>query len=531
MNNLISTFNKFMRKGKLCLLGCLVLFLFSCRREYDALSNDNTTKSVYFSGSIAGVINTKAQGIQWNQNDSIGIFMFRNGSQLNESSIINNGFNKSYVTSGNGNFSPKRTTDRLEFPQGTKVDFLAYYPYRKSNSLTLPFDISEQKDQPALDFMVARNAAGMSAGQGAVALLFERQMTKIELKVKGADLNGLKAVFFAQPSTATFDLAGGTFQVGSSIADIPAKVSVNAANETVVEWTVFPGATNAQQKIVFTKADGSTYTWKMAANTSLLKGYRYQYDITLGKDGSVDPTPTAKYMEMPVITTGADLQYTMKTFSPTRRNYAMLYDKNYKLAYWVAYPLSKGYMASGNRTDAWDYDPDIDPQYQANLSKGYPAAGLDRGHQLPSADRNLNTSENRTTFYYTNMTPQNSTLNQGMWADLEVKIRTWVAQTDTIYVVTGAMVTTKTDKNVDYVMDNSNKQVAKPKYYYKALAMKQGGSYYTIGFKMKNEAPAVRDYMQYTTTVSALEEETGFTFFPALNKDVKSTINTQIWRK
>ncbi len=134
-----------MRKGKLCLLGCLVLFLFSCRREYDALSNDNTTKSVYFSGSIAGVINTKAQGIQWNQNDSIGIFMFRNGSQLNESSIINNGFNKSYVTSGNGNFSPKRTTDRLEFPQGTKVDFLAYYPYRKSNSLTLPFDISEQK--------------------------------------------------------------------------------------------------------------------------------------------------------------------------------------------------------------------------------------------------------------------------------------------------------------------------------------------------------------------------------------------------
>ena len=72
------------------------------------------------------------------------------------------------------------------------------------------------------------------------------------------------------------------------------------------------------------------------------------------------------------------------------------------------------------------------------------------------------------------MTPQNSTLNQGIWANLEGKIRVWSAQTDTLYVVTGAMVTTKTDKNVDYVDNNSNKQVAKPKYYYKVLAMKQG---------------------------------------------------------
>ena len=45
---------------------------------------------------------------------------------------------------------------------------------------------------------------------------------------------------------------------------------------------------------------------------------------------------------------------------------------------------------------------------------------------------------------------------------------------------------------------------------------------------MDNAAPASSDYMQYTTTVSALEEETGFTFFPALSKDVKGTINTQI---
>ena len=56
-------------------------------------------------------------------------------------------------------------------------------------------------------------------------------------------------------------------------------------------------------KIVFTKADGSTYTWQLAANTTFQKSYRYQYDVTLGKDG-VDPVPTVKYMEQPVITAG-----------------------------------------------------------------------------------------------------------------------------------------------------------------------------------------------------------------------------------
>jgi endonuclease G len=530
MSSLFSDFKKLIKKGWLCMLGGVVLSMYSCSKEYEAVSNDNTEKSVYFSSSIAGGYNTKAQGTQWSQNDTIGIFMYKNGSTLNESTVINNGFNKSFITSGNGNFSPKKASDRLEFTAGVKADFIAYYPYRSANGLTLNLDVSDQKDQQLLDFMYSKNASGSEAGQGPVKLAFERQMAKLELKIKGTDLNGLKASFTAMPASASFDLSSGELKPKPETKDIPARVYLNASNETIVEWTLFPGAISTQQKIVFTKSDGKTFTWQLAANTTFQKSYRYQYDVTLGKDG-VDPVPTVKYMELPVITAGENLQYNMKVFSPNRRNYAMLYDKNYKLAYWVAYPLSKGYMASGNRTDAWAYDPDFNPIYQANLSKGYPGGGLDRGHQLPSADRNLNTTENATTFYYTNMTPQNSTLNQGIWSDLENKIRVWSAQTDTLYVVTGAMVTTKTDKNVDFVMDNSSKQVAKPKYYYKVLAMKQGGSYYTIGFRMDNAAPAVRDYMQYTTTVSALEEETGFTFFPALSKDVKGTINTQIWRK
>ena len=58
-------------------------------------------------------------------------------------------------------------------------------------------------------------------------------------------------------------------------------------------------------------------------------------------------------MEQPVITAGENIQYNLKMFSPGRRNFSMLYDTNYKLAYWVAYPLSSSYLGSAPRTDAW----------------------------------------------------------------------------------------------------------------------------------------------------------------------------------
>lgn len=524
-----------MRKNWLYLLGCVALMFSSCRKETDLISK-NTSNQVYFSSKIAGLPQTRAQGTQWSADDAIGIFMFQNGVALDGSSIVNNGFNQPYKTNGNGNFSPQNQQASLQFPIGSKVSFVAYYPYQESSKLTPLLDITNQENQPKLDFMYAKNTSGLTSGQGAVALTFDRQMTKVELKVKGEDLVGLKANFTALKSEASFNLSSGQLAVANTSKDIAARVSQNASNETIVEWTIYPGALTAQNKIVFTKADGKSYTWNIAEGTTYEKGYRYQYDITLGKDGSVTPQPTASYMELPVISESANIKYNLKMSSSTRRNYSMLYDTDYKVAYWVAYPLSSDYLGGQKRTDKWDFDPGFLSDFQANLANGYPnnaALQLDRGHQLPSGDRTFNFAENASTFYYTNMTPQNRSLNQGMWANLENKIRTWTTQSgvDTMYVVTGAMVKSATDQNVDYVKDNSGKNVAKPKYYYKVLAMKKGSEYYTIGFRMNNVEPSNTDYMNYTVTVESLEKETGFTFFPALSKEAKSVINTQIWRK
>lgn len=212
------------------------------------------------------------------------------------------------------------------------------------------------------------------------------------------------------------------------------------------------------------------------------------------------------------------------------RNYSMLYDTINRIAYWVAYPMHSSYLGSASRTDDWQYDPSIKKQSQPQLLKGFGVSGIDRGHQLPSADRTVNSAANKTTFYFSNMTAQNSTLNQGIWADLEARVRVWTKQCDTLYVVSGAMIKSANNSVIEYVKDNGGLSVAKPQYYYKALAKKMGNTYYTIAYKMDNKAPSSSTYNTYKLTISQLEKETGFTFFPKLSSNDKSKIVEDQWK-
>lgn len=199
------------------------------------------------------------------------------------------------------------------------------------------------------------------------------------------------------------------------------------------------------------------------------------------------------------------------------RNYCLLYDTDLKFAYWVAYPLFADVIKKGtNRTNAWGYDPSISSSLQANLSSGFNGGAVyDRGHQLPSADRICDAATNRTTFYYSNMTPQiGKKLNQSIWANLEDKVRGWVSGTDTLFVVTGAM--PPQNGTIE-----RQKGMAVPAYYFKALARQVNKTFYTIAFKMDNKAYSGTDYMSTAISVEELEQLTGFTFFPTLDAQAK----------
>lgn len=229
-----------------------------------------------------------------------------------------------------------------------------------------------------------------------------------------------------------------------------------------------------------------------------------------------------------------------KASGKTMRNYSMCYDPDVKAALWIAYPLHDCYTRKAvDRTDAWGYDPLIPAKYQVNMEKGM-SNGYDRGHQVASADRLASYDMNSQTFYYTNMTAQvGAGMNQDIWNNLENMIRNEYICRDTLYVVTGCVMTTEDDTQVKWVNNRNGGQVAVPKAYFKVLLRTKSGNTgkavdnsnaTTIGFWYENRrysysTPRVSD----VKSVDEIERLTGFTFFPQISDEVKETKDLARW--
>lgn len=235
------------------------------------------------------------------------------------------------------------------------------------------------------------------------------------------------------------------------------------------------------------------------------------------------------------------------------RNYSVCYDVDRHISHWVAYPIFKKVYETPvlSRVNDFNYDPNDqlpviptrDQQYigTGGNGRGYGAWGYDRGHMLPQASRYNNYEPNRMTYYGTNMMPQNSTLNQNIWASLEGKVRGWggLQTYDTLYVVTGAAF--KSTKTID----NANGPIAVPSHCWKVLLCQRGNQnrqisqfkadeLKAIGFVFTNDdAGAATSIESAVRSVKEIEELTGFKFFrnldPAVADAVKSQKNLADW--
>lgn len=235
------------------------------------------------------------------------------------------------------------------------------------------------------------------------------------------------------------------------------------------------------------------------------------------------------------------------------RNYSVCYDVDRHISHWVAYPIFKKVYETPvlRRVNDFNYDPNDqlpviptrDQQYigTGGNGRGYGAWGYDRGHMLPQASRYNNYEPNRMTYYGTNMMPQDSTLNQNIWASLEGKVRGWggLQTYDTLYVVTGAAF--KSTKTID----NANGPIAVPSHCWKVLLRQRGNQnrqisqfkadeLKAIGFVFTNDdAGAATSIESAVRSVKEIEELTGFKFFrnldPAVADAVKSQKNLADW--
>lgn len=260
--------------------------------------------------------------------------------------------------------------------------------------------------------------------------------------------------------------------------------------------------------------------------------------------GGTTSFATAGWLELPETseTDGFDFFSHDGTLSGKKiRNWSFYWDYDNRVSNWVAYPLYKAIYSGASRTDEWGYDPLLPADKQQNVSGGYREGNngrYSRGHQLPSADR-AGYELNSSTFYGTNMTPQNQDFNGGLWADLEGKVRTWAGQSDTCYVVTGCI--TKDAKY--YILDRSGNKVTVPTAYFKAILRYSSNT--TIGTDGFCATAFLFDHEEYSRSgksslkvnksmsmsVKELETVLGYKLFVNLDKaigaDKASTVKSE----
>ncbi|MFH2140859.1 MAG: DNA/RNA non-specific endonuclease [Bacteroidota bacterium] len=223
-----------------------------------------------------------------------------------------------------------------------------------------------------------------------------------------------------------------------------------------------------------------------------------------------------KFDFLPASTTGQIIKHSYYTLS---------YSANDKQAEWVAYELTRNNLSNPVAERTENFRPDTLIKTGSASLEDYKGCGYDRGHLTPAADMKFNTTAMSESFYLSNMSPQSPEFNRGIWAKLEEQVRIWAMENDTLYIVTGGILSSR-DETI------GEGKVTVPAYFYKVILNRNNKKFKAIALILPNEKGNKQLY-EYATTIDSLENITGIDFFPALpdsiENNMESKANTGKW--
>lgn len=216
-------------------------------------------------------------------------------------------------------------------------------------------------------------------------------------------------------------------------------------------------------------------------------------------------------------------------------NFAVEWDCDKKAQRWTCYQMnatnsSTNWNRNNWKNTEWEGDPfqedTIIPKPYRTTLADYMYSGYNRGHICPSADR-LNSKEaNEQTFYLSNIQPQRSEFNEGIWLTMENTLRnTWNTSTyrDVLYVCKGG--TIDSESNIDGYTYSG---LIVPKYYYVAVLAVKSGKYHALGLWFEHKANSDTKLRTYAVTIDQLEQLTGIDFFCNLPDDTENTVESKL---
>ena len=166
------------------------------------------------------------------------------------------------------------------------------------------------------------------------------------------------------------------------------------------------------------KAD---YSWTFTVATGTAPPYGPEVHLTMGNPNgaTADINQPDNYLMM-------------------KPEYALSYNRERGGPNWVSWHLSDEWIGDLTRVDTFRPDPAVPSDWYRVQAFDFTNSGFDRGHMVPNADRDKETSIpiNQATFLMSNMLAQAPDNNQGPWANMEGYLRTLLPANE-IYIVAG----------------------------------------------------------------------------------------------
>ncbi|MGE5749659.1 MAG: DNA/RNA non-specific endonuclease [Gemmatimonas sp.] len=194
-------------------------------------------------------------------------------------------------------------------------------------------------------------------------------------------------------------------------------VSGNSLPATFTWTSETPSIATIDADGVFTALDSGSATFRATSNTGATA--TWTLPTTIAKAST-----TANYAGNTEFGVPADADNT-DDFIIVHPEYTSSFNKNRGTPNWVSYDLDASHFGPQDRCDCFTFDPaaaGIATPYTTNAYTGSAAIngfGIDRGHLARSFDRTSGSLDNAYTFYFSNIVPQASDLNQGPWANME----------------------------------------------------------------------------------------------------------------
>ncbi|MBR2232217.1 MAG: DNA/RNA non-specific endonuclease [Bacteroidaceae bacterium] len=268
------------------------------------------------------------------------------------------------------------------------------------------------------------------------------------------------------------------------------------------------------------------FLWSCSSNDDELDSATANINANLKADG-----PEAARLEIPKLKGGVVNRFLVKKLSSGEVNFCIEWDIAKKAQRWTAFRWdntnSGGYI---KREDNFIEDTDIPEEYRTTY-ENYRGSGYTRGHICASADRWNSLEANRQTFLYSNMQPQLYSFNGGIWANMEMKVRSWNTADfrDTLYVVKGGTI----DHNSD-IIEHTSTGLLVPKYFFMAILCKNKSTvnegYKAIGFYLEHRSfyEDEKTLSPYIVSIDKLENLTGIDFFCNLPDRIENQVENNV---